>query len=104
MLNATSVANLLRDDVKPVFLLGAGASYRSGIPLASDLVDLIAKWAYCRSEARDFDDPTVMRSDYLRWLERQSWYRPDINHAEQFPAAVERLLRPQAARKAFFQK
>jgi hypothetical protein len=104
MLNAASIASLLRQEVKPVFLLGAGASYKSGIPLAADLVDQIAKWGFCRSEGRTFDDVTVMRSDYLRWLERETWYRADISHSDLFPLAVERVLRPREARRAFFQQ
>lgn len=102
MLSSASIANLLRRDVKPVLLLGAGASYRSGIPLASGLVDQIAKWTYCKAEDREFDDPGIMRSDWLRWLEHQSWYRPDLPHADQYATAVERLLRPQVNRREFF--
>lgn len=33
---------------RPVLLLGAGASFRSGIPLAADAVKLIARAAYAR--------------------------------------------------------
>src|SRR5664279_5670846 len=102
MLNSASIAKLLRREVKPVFLLGAGASYRSGIPLAAGLLDQIVKWSYCKAEDREFDDPGIMRSDWLRWLARLPWYRPDLPHADQYATAVERLLRPRENRREFF--
>ncbi|HEY0847165.1 MAG TPA: hypothetical protein VGE12_17480, partial [Noviherbaspirillum sp.] len=88
-LSAPAIASLLKQENKPIFLLGAGASYRSGIPLAGPLVDQIAKWGYCKAENRHFDDPTIMRSDWFRWLERHSWYRADVSPADLYPMAVE---------------
>ena len=41
-LKADAVAALLTKEIKPVFFLGAGASFKSGIPLAGMLVDAIA--------------------------------------------------------------
>jgi NAD-dependent SIR2 family protein deacetylase len=102
-LGESAIAGLLQKQVKPIFLLGAGASFRSGIPLVGPLVEQIAKWGFCQAENRHFtDDPTVMRSDWDRWLTRQSWYRPDVPAADLYPTAVERVLRPQVKRREFF--
>ena len=102
-LGESAIAGLLQKEVKPIFLLGAGASFRSGIPLAGSLVEQIAKWGFCQAENRHFtDDPTVMRSDWDRWLTRQSWYRTDVLAADLYPTAVERVLRPQKKRQEFF--
>lgn len=103
-LTPEAVAALLRRDVKPVFLLGAGASVKSGVPLAGTLVELIGKFAYCKQKDRDPDDPTLMRSDWIRWLHALPWYRSDIPQADLYPTAVARLLRPQAVRKEFFRR
>lgn len=104
LLSAGAIASLLKRENKPLFLLGAGASYRSGIPLAGQLVEQIAKWGYCKAENRHFDDPSIMRSDWYRWLERQTWYRPDVAAAEMYPHAVERILRPRENRREFFRE
>lgn len=76
-----SIAGLLNDGHKPIFLLGAGASVSSGVPLAGQLVESIAKFAYCKSTARVFDDPTLMRSDWYRWLELRTWFNPNVSPA-----------------------
>jgi len=98
-----SIASLLNDGQKPIFLLGAGASVSSGVPLAGQLVESIAKFAYCRSSARVFDDPTLMRSDWYGWLEQHSWFNRSVSPAELYPTAVEALLQPSHVRKEFFQ-
>lgn len=86
----------------PVLLLGAGASVKSGIPLAGDLVSMAAIWGYCQEHGRRFEDPTLMRSDWRPWLERQGWFNPDAPLPDQYPKAVERLLQPRESRRAFF--
>lgn len=103
-LGAEAIASLLQQEVKPVVFLGAGASVKSGIPLAGSLVEAIARFAYCKFQNRNPDDPTLMRSDWIRWLEKQSWYRPDIPLATLYPVAIEHLLQPQINRKEFFQR
>jgi NAD-dependent SIR2 family protein deacetylase len=103
-LGADAIASLLQREVKPVFFLGAGASIRSGIPLAGMLVEAIARFAYCKVHNRNPDDPTLMRSDWIRWLEKQTWYRLDVPAASLYPVAVEHLLQPQSNRKEFFQR
>jgi hypothetical protein len=65
---------------------------------------MIAKWGYCKSHDRDFDDPTLVRSDWWPWLQAQSWFVPDRSLVEQYPHAVESILRPKALRKEFFRQ
>lgn len=87
-----------------MFLLGAGCSVRSGIAASEALVGQIGKWGYCIAHARSMDDPTVVRTDWWPWLTRQPWFRHDVALANQYPSAVEALLRPQEDRKAFFRR
>ena len=102
-LQPTTIAGLLNDGHKPIFLLGAGASVGSGVPLAGQLVESIAKFAYCKATARVFDDPTLMRSDWYRWLEQRPWFSRSALPADLYPTAVEALLQPSSVRKEFFQ-
>ena len=86
---------------KPVLLLGAGASIKSGIPLSGEIVEIAAKWSYCQAKGIYPDDPSVKRSDWLRWLQQHPWYKhssPEDNYAE----AVHHLLQPRENRKEFF--
>ncbi len=87
---------------KPLVLLGAGASVRSGIPTSEQLVDRAAKWAYCEAHGLYQDDPNVVRSDWLRWLHDHAWYRQEGPVADNYSAVVEHLLQPRQARKDFF--
>ncbi len=84
-----------------VMLLGAGASAKSGVPLSAELAERAAKWAYCRSHGRHPADPTVMRSDWLRWLYDHPWYRTDQGTADNYSAVIENLLQPREDRKDF---
>ncbi|SNR99386.1 SIR2 family protein [Hymenobacter mucosus] len=103
--NAGIVATLLKNTPKPIFLLGAGASVTSGIPLAGDIVSKASKWAYARQNGKDPDDPRITRSDWLPWLrDTQAWFKEDVSMGELFPYAVESLLQPQTARKQFWVK
>jgi hypothetical protein len=53
------VATLLRgeDDRWPIFLLGAGASFRSGVPTAADAVKQIAKIVYAERKLQGVRPP-----------------------------------------------
>ena len=99
-----TIATLLKREVRPVVLLGAGASARSGIPLTDELVAEIAKWGFCKAHARDLNDPTLMRSDWWPWLVKQRWFRHDAPLSEHYPRAVEAVLQPREDRKNFFQR
>jgi len=101
-LPSLTIASLLKRPTRPVLLLGAGCSVRSGIPTAENLVAQIGKWGYCKAHARDIDDPTVVRTDWWPWLTKQNWFRTDCHLAELYPTAIEAILRPREDRKAFF--
>jgi SIR2-like domain len=87
-----------------VLLLGAGASLRSGIPLAGGVVEKAARWAYARDNGRSDDDPRLQRSDWLPWLRKLTWYDDAKSFAENYPYVVEHLLQPRQARAEFFRK
>jgi predicted HTH transcriptional regulator len=86
----------------PILLLGAGASLRSGIPLAGGVVERVARWAYRREHGWTEEHP-LHRSDWVPWLEEKSWYNRSLDPADNYPYVVEHLLRPRQSRKEFFQ-
>ncbi len=100
------IAYLLRKDrlSRPVFLLGAGASYRAGIPLADEAVKRIARAAFHRQAAGARSSPNWIKpSDITRFLESCSWYiREPDRLAENFSRAVQHLLVPREFRREFF--
>ncbi len=98
--------SILIDDSKPrpVFLLGAGASVKSGIPLVRDLVQQIARVGYCHDQGWDYRDPRPQQSDWLQWLKAQSWYDEAAPLEVTYPQLVERVLVPKQVRKDFFQR
>jgi NAD-dependent SIR2 family protein deacetylase len=92
--------SLLNAVVKPVFLLGAGASKQSGVMLASEMVEEIAKWGYCNSQGMKVTDPRLTISDWKKWVKNFPWFIEDYN--ELYPKIVDELLRPQIDRRDFF--
>ena len=92
--------------MRPVVLLGAGASFRSGIPLAEEAVRRIAQSAYARLKlGLTVHDSRIVLSDWLPFLRSQEWFIKDaLRFAENFPFAVEHLLTPREFRRAFFQE
>ena len=42
---------------RPVLLLGAGASVKSGVPSAAGFTEMIARWAFLRDQGRSEHDP-----------------------------------------------
>lgn len=102
--NAVSViASLLQppDDTCPVLLLGAGASFRSGVPLASEAVKQIARLVYSQRVLNNARPPErVKPSEWESWLREFDWFIPETNRlAENFPAVMEHLLVPAEFRK-----
>lgn len=91
---------------RPVLLLGAGASFHSGIPLAEDAVRRIAQAEYARVNfGVRLRDSNLVLSDWLRFLQSQSWFISDAaRFAENFPLAVEHFLHPREFRREFFQE
>lgn len=60
---------------RPVLLLGAGASIKSGVPSAAGFAEMIARWAYLRDQGRSEHDQSVHRSDWLPWLKTLSAFK-----------------------------
>lgn len=86
---------------RPVLLLGAGASFRSGIPLAATATKEIAREAYARQVlGRDAKLANPKLTDWLPWLQKQPWFiAGEERLADNFPLAVEHLLRPDEFRR-----
>lgn len=87
---------------KPIILLGAGASVRSGIPATGPFVDKAAAWVYARRKQLPFDDVRIRRSDWLPFLESQSWYNASIAPSDNYPAVFKYLLAPHEIRREFY--
>lgn len=103
--NIKQLAALLRasNEIRPVVLLGAGASFRSGVPLAAESVRRIAKAAYIRNELGNrVHASQVKLSQWMPWLQQQPWFISGEDRlAENFPLAVRHLLRPDEFRREF---
>ena len=103
---ASEVAYLLRKDrpTRPVFLLGGGASYRAGVPLADEAVKRMARAAFHRRTGGGRAGlDWVKPSDWITLLESQPWFiREPERLAENFQRAVEHLLVPREFRREFF--
>lgn len=97
------LSSLLRpgNDARPTFLLGAGVSYSSGIPLAADSVKRIAKQVYSDHVLGGRVLPEqVKTSEWLSWLHDQEWFIHGENRlGENFPLIIEHLLTPEAYRR-----
>jgi hypothetical protein len=81
----------------PILFLGAGASLKSGIPLSGQVVEMAAKWAYCQGQGFHLDDPSVRRSDWLKWLERHSWFDGAQQIEDNYSAALGNLCTSSAS-------
>ena len=89
------------DEPCPVLLLGAGASFRSGVPTAAEAVKQIARLVYSERLLRGSRPPErVKPSEWELWLQNFPWFLhgPD-RLAENFPLVVEHLLTPAEFRK-----
>lgn len=97
------LGSLLRatDEPCPLILLGAGASFRSGVPTAADAVRQIARLVYSERVLLNNRPPErVKPSEWEAWLHGFEWFLPGVDRiAENFPAAVEHLLVPAEFRK-----
>jgi len=85
----------------PLILLGAGASFRSGVPTAAEAVKQIARLVYSERELRNARPPErVKPSEWESWLHGFDWFVPGNDRlAENFPLVVEHLLVPAEFRK-----
>ena len=97
------LATLLRakDEQPPVVLLGAGASFRSGVPTAGEAVKQIARRFYSeRILAGSRPPERVKPSEWESWLRQFSWFlHGEDRLGENFPLVVEHLLTPAEFRK-----
>jgi hypothetical protein len=82
-------------------LLGAGASFRSGVPTAVEAVKQIARLVYSERELKNSRPPErVKPSEWESWLQSFDWFVPGNDRlAENFPLVVEHLLVPAEFRK-----
>jgi hypothetical protein len=89
------------NDARPTFLLGAGASFSSGIPLAAESVKRLAKQAYAdQILGGKMLIEQIKVSEWTKWLQTQPWFVPGEDRvAENFPLVIENLLRPEAYRR-----
>ena len=89
------------NEARPTVLLGAGASFSSGVPLADESVRRIARRYYAeRVVAGQVLPEQVKTSEWMAWLGDQPWFiRDPARLSENFPLAVKHLLRPQAYRQ-----
>lgn len=98
------LASLFRpdhNDARPTILLGAGASFSSGIPMAGESVRRIAKRVYAERELGGKVLPEKIKpSEWQSWLHKQGWFlAEDERFAENFPLIIEHLLSPEAYRR-----
>ena len=91
-------------DARPVLLLGAGASFSSGVPLAAECVRRIGRRVFAeRVKGRAIVPEQVKLSEWFPWLQHHSWFVPGEDRlADNFPLIVEHLLVPREYRKQVF--
>lgn len=88
------------NEARPTILLGAGASFSSGVPLADESVKRIARRYYAERVSGKLLPEQVKTSEWMGWLSQQPWFNSDPSRmSENFPAAVKHLLTPQAYRQ-----
>jgi hypothetical protein len=89
------------NEARPTILLGAGASFSSGVPLADEAVKRMAKRVFSeRILAGKVVPEQVKTSEWRAWLNQQTWFiNDDSRLADNFPLAVKHLLQPQSYRQ-----
>ncbi len=89
------------NDARPTFLLGAGASFSSGIPLAAESVRRLARQTYAEIEqGRRVLPEQIKTSEWVSWLHSKPWFiHGDEKLGENFPLIIEHLLKPEAYRR-----
>ncbi len=95
------IASLLIGDKRPILLLGAGASVKSGIPAAGHMAQLAVRWAWCLNNARHVHDQTIVRSDWWPWLQGFNWFDEDRDFADLYPVIMKELLGVRETRREF---
>lgn len=89
------------NDARPTVLLGAGASFSSGVPLADEAVRRMARRYFSERILGGTVLPEqVKTSEWRAWLNQQPWSINDEDRfADNFPLAVKHLLQPQSYRQ-----
>jgi hypothetical protein len=90
-----------QNEARPTILLGAGASFSSGVPLADESVRRIARRYYAERVVGGRVLPEqVKTSEWMAWLNQQAWFiRDPARLPENFPLAIKHLRTPQAYRQ-----
>jgi hypothetical protein len=90
-------------EARPILLLGAGASFKAGVPVAAEMVRQIGRFSCAVKELGVSPEHAIgiMEGDIQRHLRQQPWYK-EGQPGEMFPYAVEHLLTPSSVRKMFF--
>jgi len=96
------VASLFRaaNQVRPVLLLGAGASFSSGVPLAAESVRRVARRVFAEKIKGGSVPPEhVKLTEWQTWLQSHPWFiKGEDRLAENFPLVVTHLLDPREYR------
>jgi hypothetical protein len=96
------LASLLRatNEARPIILLGAGASFSSGVPLAAESVRRIARRVFAEKVKGGAVLPEQVKlTEWQTWLQSQPWFvKGEDRLPENFPLAVEHLLQPREYR------
>ncbi|WP_102961228.1 hypothetical protein [Mangrovicella endophytica] len=89
------------NSARPVMLLGAGASFSSGVPTAAESVKRLAKRVYAEQVLGGSVPPEQVRlTEWQTWLHDQPWFlKGEDRLAENFPLVVQHLLKPAEYRK-----
>jgi len=89
------------NDARPTFLFGGGTSFSSGIPLAGEGVNRLAKQVYAERVlgGKTFIEQ-IKVSEWTDWLHRQPWFVCEAGHlAENFPLLIQHQLQPEGYRR-----
>ena len=82
-------------------LLGAGASVKSGIPLATDMAHQALRWAMALSKNQLPEDPRIRESDVRLFMESQSWFDGTLSVEDLYQNAMRLLNTPRELRRTF---
>lgn len=97
-----AIASLLRvtNQARPVFLLGAGSSFSSGVPLAAESVRRIARRVFAEKVKGGSVLPEQVKlTEWQTWLQSHPWFiKGEDRLAENFPLVVQHLLDPREYR------
>ena len=86
---------------EPVILLGAGASVRSGVPLAPDMANQALRWAMALSKNQQPEDPRLRESDVRLFMESQSWFDASLSAEDLYQNSMRLLNTPRELRRTF---